>query len=84
MDTQQIYNGFHCLNGRIERIKIMKQSWILSHAETITQNIVGLLIGFIILKTWGMSSSESVGLQAIIFVTSYARSYIIRRIFNKF
>lgn len=61
----------------------MSQKWYISHAETITQNVVGLLISFVILKLWGMSTTESIGLQAIFFFVSYARSYIIRRIFNR-
>lgn len=61
-----------------------KQSWLESHLEALTQNIVGLLIGFIILTWWGLSPTESVSLQAVIFVSSYIRSYVIRRLFNKF
>lgn len=65
-------------------MKTEKQTWLQSHAETLTQNIVGLLIGFIILTCWGLTPMESVGLQVIIFLTSYARGYIIRRLFNKY
>ncbi len=60
----------------------MSQKWYLSHAETIAQNVIGLIISFIILSLWGMSPTESIGLQAIFFVTSYIRSYLIRRYFN--
>ena len=60
------------------------QSWIESHLEQLTQNIVGLLIGFIILTCWGLTPMESVSLQVVIFITSYARGYIIRRLFNKY
>lgn len=58
------------------------QPWYISHAESLAQNIIGLIISFIILKIWGMSTSESIGLQAIFFITSYIRSYLIRRFFN--
>ena len=61
-----------------------KQTWLQSHAETLTQNMVGLMIGFIILKCFGLTASESVQLQAVIFATSYLRSYLIRRFFNRF
>lgn len=61
----------------------MSQKWYHSHAETIAQNVTGLIISFIVLKLWGMSTHESLSLQAIFFFTSYARSYIIRRMFNK-
>ena len=60
----------------------MSQKWYISHAETLTQNVIGLAVGFIILKWWGLSVSESFTLQAVIFITSYLRSYIIRRFFN--
>ena len=62
----------------------MSQKWYISHAETIAQNVIGLLVGFCILKLWGLSSTESIGLQSIFFITSYIRSYIIRRVFNRF
>lgn len=58
------------------------QPWYISHAEALTQNILGLLISFVILTWWGMTPTESVSLQAIFFVTSYIRSYAIRRFFN--
>lgn len=61
----------------------MSQKWYISHAESMTQNIAGLVIAFIILKLWGMTTSESIGLQCIFFITSYIRSYLIRRAFNK-
>lgn len=60
------------------------QSWLASHGETLSQNVVGLLIAFIILKAYGLSTSQSVQLQVIFFFASYTRSYIIRRIFNKY
>ena len=60
----------------------MNQDKKLSHLESLTQNILGLLIAFIILKIWGLSTTESVQLQAIFFVTSYLRSYFVRRTFN--
>lgn len=60
----------------------MSQPWYISHAETLTQNIAGLVIAFIILKLFGMSTSESIQLQAVFFVTSYIRSYLIRRGFE--
>lgn len=58
------------------------QPWYVSHAEALAQNIIGLIISFIILKLWGLSTSDSLGLQVIFFITSYTRSYLIRRFFN--
>lgn len=61
----------------------MSQKWYVSHAEALTQNGAGLVIAFIILKLWGLSTLESVQLQIIFFFSSYIRSYLIRRAFNK-
>ena len=58
------------------------QSWVLTHAETITQNVVGVVIGYIILKCFGLSNTESLHLQAVFFIASYTRGYLIRRIFS--
>lgn len=63
-------------------MKAAKQSWLKSHAETLTQNLVGILIGFIILTSFGLTPSQTVHLQVVIFITSYIRSYLIRRLFN--
>lgn len=58
------------------------QKWYVSHAETLTQNILGLIIAYVILRLWGLSTNESVQLQFIFFVSSYLRSYAVRRAFN--
>ena len=55
----------------------------LPHIEALTQNIVGMIVAFIILKLFGMSFTESVLLQSIFFITSYIRSYVIRGVFKK-
>lgn len=52
------------------------------HLETLTQNIVGLVVAFIILTLWGLPFYESVALQTIFFVTSYIRGYCIRKLFR--
>lgn len=54
-----------------------------AHLETSVQMVVGLIIGYIILRVFGLTSTESVALQSVIFITSYIRSYTIRRIFAK-
>ena len=61
-------------------MKLPKNS--LPHIEALTQNIVGTIIAFIILKMFGMSFTESFLLQSVFFVTSYVRSYVIRRVFK--
>lgn len=61
-----------------------KQSVLSSSMEALTQNIFGMLIGFLILTWYGLSVKQSIGLQGIFFVTSCIRSFVIRRLFNKF
>lgn len=61
-----------------------KQSVLSSSMEALTQNIFGMLIGFLILTWYGLSVKQSIGLQGIFFVTSCIRSFLIRRLFNKF
>lgn len=54
----------------------------LPHIEALTQNVFGLIITFCILKAFGMSTEDSIALQMIFFVVSYARSYLIRKLFR--
>lgn len=54
------------------------------HAETLTQNILGLLIGFTILHLWGLPFGESIALQVVFFVVSYIRSYLVRMFFSNY
>ena len=54
-----------------------KQSFEL-HIETLTQMIVGLILGYVILRMFGLTNTQSITLQFIFFVVSYARSYTIR------
>lgn len=59
-----------------------KQTWLQSHAETLAQNILGIFIAFVILRVYGLPAGESIKLQAIFFIASYARGYLVRRFFN--
>lgn len=59
------------------------QRWYISHAETLVQNVLGLLISFLVLQMFGMGVVESLHLQLVLFFTSYARSYLVRRYFNR-
>lgn len=54
----------------------------LPHIEALTQNVVGLIIAFCILKAFGMSTEDSIALQMVFFVVSYARSFLIRKLFR--
>ena len=60
----------------------MKQN-TLTHLETLAQIISGNIIALVILYFYGMSLQQSLSLQLIFFVTSYIRSYFIRRTFSK-
>ena len=51
--------------------------------ETLTQMIVGLMLGYVILRMFGLTNSQSITLQVIFFVVSYARSYTIRWLFKE-
>ena len=54
-----------------------------AHLETITQNILGIIAGLIILRLFNIPFSDSIQLQVIFFVVSYIRSYCVRRMFSK-
>lgn len=59
-----------------------KQSMEL-HIETLTQMLVGLVLGYVILRAFGLTNTQSITLQFILFVISYARSYTIRWLFKE-
>ena len=61
----------------------MKQN-TLTHLETLAQIISGNIIALVILYFYGMSLQQSLSLQIVFFVTSYIRSYFIRKTFIKF
>ena len=56
----------------------------LIHLETIAQIISGNIIALVILYFYGMTLTQSLSLQVIFFITSYIRSYFIRKTFSKF
>ena len=55
----------------------------LIHLETITQIFFGNIIALVILYFYGMTLTQSLSLQVIFFITSYVRSYFIRKMFSK-
>ena len=59
-----------------------KQSMEL-HIETLTQMLVGLVLGYVILRAFGLTNSQSITLQIIFFVVSYARIYTISWLFKE-
>ena len=60
----------------------MKQSTII-HLETLAQILVGNVVALVILYFYEMSLTQSLSLQVVFFITSYIRSYFIRRFFSK-
>ena len=60
----------------------MKQSTLI-HLETLAQILVGNVVALVILYFYGMTLTQSLSLQVIFFITSYIRSYFIRKTFSK-
>ena len=60
----------------------MKQNTLI-HLETLAQIISGNIIALVILSLYGMTLTQSLSLQVVFFVTSYIRSYFIRKMFSK-
>ena len=55
----------------------------LIHLETLAQIISGNIIALVTLYFYGMSLTQSLSLQVVFFITSYIRSYFIRKMFIK-
>ena len=60
----------------------MKQSHLM-HLETLAQIVSGNIIALVILYFYGMTLTQSLSLQVVFFITSYIRSYFIRKTFSK-
>ena len=60
----------------------MKQNTLI-HLETLAQILVGNVVALVILYFYGMTLTQSLSLQVVFFVTSYIRSYFIRKMFIK-
>ena len=61
----------------------MTQSQLI-HLETLAQILVGNVVALVILSLYGMTLTQSLSLQVVFFVTSYIRSYFIRKMFINF
>ncbi len=61
----------------------MKQNTLI-HLETLAQILVGNIVALVILYFYGMTLTQSLSLQVVFFITSYIRSYFIRKAFIKF
>lgn len=60
----------------------MKQNTLI-HLETLAQILVGNVVALVILYFYGMTLAQSLSLQVVFFITSYIRSYFIRKTFIK-
>ena len=60
----------------------MKQNTLI-HLETLAQILVGNIVALVILSLYGMTLTQSLSLQVVFFITSYIRSYFIRKTFSK-
>ena len=60
----------------------MRQNTLI-HLETLAQILVGNVVALVILYFYGMTLTQSLSLQVIFFITSYIRSYFIRKTFSK-
>ena len=60
----------------------MTQSQLI-HLETLAQILVGNVVALVILYFYGMTLTQSLSLQVTFFITSYIRSYFIRKMFIK-
>ena len=60
----------------------MTQSQLI-HLETLAQIISGNIVALVILYFYGMTLTQSLSLQVVFFITSYIRSYFIRKMFIK-
>ena len=58
------------------------ESHKLAHLEALTQNVVGLLISFIVMKLLGVDLVTVLYIQVTLFILSYIRSYYIRKLFH--
>lgn len=61
----------------------MNKQYMELHIETLTQMLVGLILGYVILRAFGLTNTQSITLQVIFFVVSYVRSYTIRWFFKE-
>ena len=61
----------------------MKQNTLI-HLETLAQILVGNVVALVILYFYGMTLTQSLSLQVVSFITSYIRSYFIRKVFSKY
>ena len=60
----------------------MKQNTLI-HLETLAQILVGNVVALVILYLYGMTLTQSLSLQVVFLITSYIRSYFIRKMFIK-
>jgi hypothetical protein len=55
-----------------------------AHAEAIAQNVIGCILAQFVLFCFGVPIGTALGLNIVMFAVSYARTYVIRRVFDGF
>ncbi len=53
-----------------------------AHAEAAAQNIVGVVMAQFVLWCFSIPLASAIGLNIVMFILSYARTYVLRRVFH--
>lgn len=65
-------------------LKIMFDKRKIQIIEALTQNVVGLLVAFVVMRLYGLPLTHTLALQGIFFILSVVRSYLIRLYFSRY
>ena len=57
--------------------------WALDAIEAAVNTALGLLIGWLILRAFGMGAGKALAAQGAFVAVSYVRSFIVRRVFRR-
>lgn len=61
----------------------MSQRAALSHAEAVSNSIIGAGLSQLVLWLFGIPITEALTLNAIMIGVSYARAFVLRRLFAR-
>jgi hypothetical protein len=54
----------------------------LDAAETATNVAVGLAVGWVILRAFGLGGGQALAAQGLFVAVAFARSFVVRRLFR--
>jgi hypothetical protein len=57
-----------------------ESSW--AHIETSAQMVAGCILAQVVLWGFGVSLKDAIAINVVMFFVSYARTYVIRRVFG--